>query len=54
MRAALLGQDRCVQTLLDAGANINEQDEAGRSALMEACIAFKRDTIALLWKETRM
>lgn len=48
MRAALLGQDRCVQTLLDAGADINAQDEAGRSALMEACIAFKRDTIALL------
>lgn len=45
MRAALLGQDRCVDLLLDAGADINAQDEVGRSALMEACIAFKRDTI---------
>ena len=30
------------------GAKINDQDEVGRSALMEACIAFKRDTIHLL------
>ena len=48
MRAAFLGRDRCVEVLLDAGADINTQDEVGRSALMEACIAFKRDTIALL------
>lgn len=48
MRACLLGQDRCVEVLLDAGAKINDQDEVGRSALMEACIAFKRDTIHLL------
>ena len=48
MRAALLGQDRCVQVLLDAGADINAQDEVGRTALMEACIAFKRDTISIL------
>ena len=29
-------------------AKIHDQDEVGRSALMEACIAFKRDTIHLL------
>ena len=42
MRAAFLGQERCVEVLLDAGADINAQDEAGRTALMEACVAFKK------------
>ena len=42
MRAAFLGHDRCVAVLLDAGADINAQDEVGRTALMEACVAFKK------------
>lgn len=45
MRAAFLGHDRCVAVLLDAGADINAQDEVGRTALMEACVAFKKDVI---------
>lgn len=48
MRAAFLGQDRCCELLLDHGADINAQDEVGRTALMEACVAFKKDTIRLL------
>ena len=48
MRAAFLGHDRCVEVLLDAGADINAQDEVGRTALMEACVAFKKDVIRLL------
>ena len=29
-------------------ANINAQDEVGRTALMEACVAFKKEVIRLL------
>ena len=39
---------RSSRLFLDAGADINAQDEVGRTALMEACIAFKRDTISIL------
>ena len=48
MRASLLGEEEVVEYLVGKGANLDAQDEQGRTALMEAVNAYKLDVIRFL------